>query len=217
MKFENKRILYAFFVPALFVLVLWLIMLLEWGIDIDWFRLGIYPRKIEGLLGIITEPLIHSDVKHLFSNSFPLLVLGWCLFYFYKDLGYIVFPLIWIISGIITWSIGRESWHIGASGLVYGLSFFLFVSGILRKYIPLMAISILVVFLYGSIVWNMSPISELVDAGISWEGHLSGAISGTVLAVIFRRSGPQKPADPFENEEDDEQDELMVDFSENNV
>lgn len=207
MKFETKRLLYAAFPPILFIIILWLIKTLEWGYNADWYQLGIYPRNISGLTGILTEPLVHANIKHLISNTFPLLILGWCLFYFYKDLAYAVFPLIWIISGMITWIIGRESWHIGASGLIYGLSFFLFFSGILRRYIPLMAISMLVAFLYGSTVWNMLPISELVDANTSWEGHLSGAISGLILAIVFRKNGPQKPKDFEEEEEEDNEDE----------
>lgn len=205
MKFEVKQIVYAFFFPALFIIIIWLIWLLEAGLGADWHQLGVYPRHIEGLLGILTSPLIHSGAKHLFNNSIPLLILGWCLFYFYKDLGYAVFPTVWLFSGIITWLIGRDSWHIGASGLVYALSFFLFFSGIFRKHISLMAVSMVVVFLYGSSVWNMFPVAELVDPNISWEGHLSGAISGLIAAVIFRKQGPQR-IDPFENEEEEEED-----------
>jgi len=141
----------------------------------------------------------------LFSNSIPLLVLGWCLFYFYRDLGYGVFPILWILSGIFTWIFGRYSWHIGASGLVYSLTFFLFFSGIFRRYIPLMAVSLMIVFLYGSTVWGMFPIAEYVDPTISWEGHFSGAISGFLCALIFRKQGPQKPK-PVEEEEDEEED-----------
>ncbi len=200
MKLESKKIIYAAFFPAILILLLWLMLGVEWSFDSDWYRMGIFPRRESGLLGILTSPLIHSDVKHLFSNTVPLFVLGWCLFYFYKDVGYIVFPVIWILSGLITWCIGRESWHIGASGLVYGLSFFLFFSGVFRKYIPLLAISLLVAFLYGSTVWNMFPISEWVDDTVSWEGHLAGAISGLICAVIFRKYGPQKPEPAWEEE-----------------
>jgi membrane associated rhomboid family serine protease len=115
-------------------------------------------------------------------------------------------PVLWLVSGFLTWSIGRESWHIGASGLVYALSFFLFFSGVFRKYIPLMAVSLLVVFLYGSTLWNMFPVAELVDPNVSWEGHLSGAVSGLACAVIFRKYGPQKPEE-IEEEEGDNNEE----------
>ncbi len=205
MKIEQKRIWYALFFPFMFILLLWLIGVLKWSFDPDWHFLGIYPRHLKGLVGIITEPLIHENFSHLFYNSIPLIILGWCLCYFYKGIAYRSFFLIWITSGVITWLTGRESWHIGASGLVYGLCFFLFFSGIFRKYIPLISISLLVAFLYGSMIWNMFPISELVDKSISWEGHLSGAIAGFVWAVIFRNSGPQKPPEPIEEEEEEEE------------
>jgi len=204
LRIEKNKILYALFFPALFIIILWLILLVEnlWGANLS--HLGIYPRKITGLCGIITSPLIHADVKHLFSNSIPLLVLSWCLLYFYKDLGYIVFPILWILSGIFTWFLGRESWHIGASGLTFSLSFFLFFSGIYRRYIPLMAVSMIVVFLYGSTVWSMFPVTEIIDPSISWEGHLSGAISGLLCAFIFRKDGPQNPESEEEEDEDED-------------
>jgi len=167
--------------------------------------MGIYPRTLSGLLGILTEPLVHASAKHLFSNSIPLLALSWCLFYFYRDTGYTVFPTLWIFQGLMTWCIGRDSFHIGASGVIYGLAFFLFFSGIIRRYIPLMTISILVAFLYGSMVWYMMPAVELFEDNISWEGHLSGAVSGFVCAFAFRKYGPQKPEDPFEHETDEEE------------
>jgi membrane associated rhomboid family serine protease len=204
LKVEQKQILYALFFPVLFIIALWLIRLTEQSLGVDWSSWGIYPGKISGLRGIITSPLIHADAKHLFSNSVPLLVLSWCLIYFYKDLGYVVFPILWILSGLFTWIIGRDSWHIGASGLIYSMAFFLFFSGIFRKSIPLTAVSLMVAFLYGSTVWNMFPISEIVDPSVSWEGHLAGATGGLLCALIFRKQGPQNP-EPEEEEEDDEE------------
>jgi len=198
---EIKQILYAFFFPALFVLVLWLVWIFGKGFDMNLGRFGIIPRTWEGLRGILFSPFIHQDASHLWSNSVPLLVLSWCLFYFYKDLGYLVFPFLWVLSGAFTWLIGRDSCHIGASGLIYALALFLFLSGILRKYIPLMAVSLIVVFLYGSTVWGMFPVAEKVDPIISWEAHLSGAISGIICAVIFRYQGPKAPPEPEEDEE----------------
>ncbi len=213
---EKKHIRYAFVFPTFFIIVLWLIWAVEKSIGGDWTSLGVYPRAMEGLWGILSSPLIHADAAHLFSNSIPLLILGWCLFYFYRDLGYAVFPVLWIFSGIFTWLLGRYSWHIGASGLVYSLTFFLFFSGIFRRYVPLMAVSMLVVFLYGSTVWSMFPVAEYVDPTISWEGHLSGAVSGFLCALIFRKKGPQKleleeEEDDDENEKDDE--DTVMDIS----
>lgn len=209
MRFENKRILYACVFPLSFIFLLWLIQVIEWGLGLQDLPFGILPRKPIGLIGILTSPLGHSGFSHLFSNSVPLFVLGWCLCYFYTTIAYRTFFLIWITSGFITWCIGRDAWHIGASGLVYGMCFFLFVSGVLRKHIPLVAVSMLVTFLYGSMLWNMFPISELIRENTSWEGHLAGAISGCFWAVAFRKDGPQKPEEP-EGDEDNEDGEEGV-------
>jgi membrane associated rhomboid family serine protease len=211
--FAIKQILYAFFFPAIFILVLWLVWIAGEGFGMNWFRFGIVPRTGEGLCGVLFSPFIHSDAGHLYSNSVPLLVLCWCLFYFYKDLGYMVFPFLWILSGIFTWLIGRDSFHIGASGLIYSLSFFLFLSGVLRKYIPLMAVSLIVVFLYGSTVWSMFPIAGIVDPAISWEAHLSGAMSGIICAVAFRSRGPA--AEPEEEDEDENTEQLWGNSQDN--
>ena len=213
LKIEKRRILYALFFPVLFIILLWLILFVEKTLGANWSYLGIYPGKLNGLWGIFTSPLLHSNAKHLFSNSIPLLVLSWCLFYFYKDLGYGVYPLLWILSGLLTWTFGRESQHIGASGLTYSLAFFLFFSGILRKYIPLMAVSMIVVFLYGSTVWSMFPVTEVIDPSISWEGHFAGAISGLLCAVYFRKQGPQEPKPEEEEEEEEENEEELTHLS----
>ncbi|MDR1761736.1 MAG: rhomboid family intramembrane serine protease [Bacteroidales bacterium] len=202
---EKKRIFYALVFPLLFVAILSLVFVVEHSFNLDFTHYGVLPRKAEGLWGIILSPFLHSSAMHLFSNSVPLVVLGWCLVYFYRDLGYKVFPLLWLLSGVFTWFIGRNAWHIGASGLTYSLAFFLFFSGILRRHIPLMAVSLIVVFLYGSIVWAMFPVAEIVDPAISWEGHLSGAISGLCCALLFRKQGPQKPIIEEEPEEEDEE------------
>ena len=209
LQIEKKRFLYAFFFPALFIVILWFVWALAKFEGTEWTRWGIFPRERYGIWGIFTSPFIHADMKHLFSNTVPLLILGWCLFYFYRDLGCAVFPVLWILSGLFTWILGRDSWHIGASGLTYSLTFFLFFSGIFRRHIPLMAVSLIVVFLYGSTIWSMFPIAELVDPSISWEGHLSGAISGLLCALIFRKQGPQKP-EPEEEEEEEEEDEPEI-------
>ena len=115
-----------------------------------------------------------------------------------------IFMIIWIGAGLLTFMIGKPGWHIGASGLIYGLAFFLFFSGILRKYVPLIAISLLVTFLYGGIIWHMFPYFS--PANMSWEGHLSGGIMGTLCAFGFLNHGPQRP-EPFADETDDDEEE----------
>lgn len=172
--------------------------------DWDFIRLGVYPMEKRGVFGIFAHPLVHASFKHLFANSIPLLFLSWCLFYFYKDLGALIFFFVWIGCGTLTFIIGKPGWHVGASGLIYGLAFFLFFSGVLRKHVPFIAISLLITFLYGGLIWDMFPL--FARDTVSWEGHLSGAVSGTIAAFLFKDRGPQKP-DPFANEEEEENEE----------
>jgi len=125
------------------------------------------------------------------------------LFYFYRPIATKIPLLSYFSSGIILWMIGRDSWHIGASGLIYSLAFFLFFSGLIRKHVPLIAISLIITFLYGSMVWHIFPWQT--NDPISWEGHLAGGITGLILSVIYRNSGPQKPEIIWENDEEDEE------------
>lgn len=159
--------------------------------DWDFTKLGIYPMQRRGVFGIFAHPLVHSSFKHLFANTLPFFFLSWCLFYFYRQIAPYILFAIWIGCGLLTFFIGKPGWHIGASGIIYGLAFFLFFSGLLRKYVPLIAISLLVTFLYGGLVWNMFP--QFAKTSTSWEGHLSGAIAGTVCAVAFMKTGRNVP------------------------
>lgn len=192
MTWDSKRILYALYFPCSFLLLLWGIEVLGVQFGVEFERYGIYPRDFYQLYGIFLEPLIHDGFSHLWSNTVPLFLLLWALFFFYGEICFRVFGLVWVLSGLLTWVIGRPAYHIGASGLIYGVAFFLFFSGIIRRSRALMALSAIVAFIYGSIVWNMFPISELISPEISWEGHLSGAISGLALAYLYRNQGPQR-------------------------
>lgn len=200
MHIEQKRIFYSAVPVLLFLFVLWIVKVIELSFNLDFSDAGIYPLKPYGLTGIITHPFIHSDVLHLLSNTLPLFILGWTLFYFYADIAPVAFLIIFLLSGFCTWLIGGSGCHIGASGLIYGLSFFLFFSGIMRKNKKLLAISLFVAFLYGSTVWSMTPIAHFYKTNISWQGHLSGAISGLFTSVMLRKKGPEN-----ENTYDDEE------------
>ncbi|MEI7676250.1 MAG: rhomboid family intramembrane serine protease [Bacteroidales bacterium] len=191
MNTDTKKVVYAIYYPILLVGFLWLIKLLEFTMNMDLSDYGNYPLSLEHISGILLQPLIHENISHLWSNSVPLLFLVWSLFYFYGDISFKVFPLIWIGSGLFTWIIGRPSLHIGASGIVYGVAFFLFFSGLFRRTRSLMALSAIIAFSYGGFVWNMLPVAEIWRPELSWEGHLSGAISGVLLAVLFRHHPPQ--------------------------
>ena len=110
-----------------------------------------------------------------------------CLYYFYKPIANKVLVIGLLLTGFLTWSFGRPSYHIGASGVIYFLVSFIFFSGIFRKYYRLVALSLVVVFLYGSMIWYIFP----VEKQISWEGHLSGFVVGFLFAIIFKNQGPQ--------------------------
>ena len=201
---ERKRALTALLLPALAVLVLWCIWFLDAGLELDLARFGLYPREAKGLPGIITMPLLHGDWRHIFDNSAAVLLLGWCLLYFYPRVAGRVVLLTWIAGGIGVWLIGRAgSPHIGVSGVIYGLAAFLFTSGLLRGQRTLMALSLIVVFLYGSLVWGILPLVQ----GMSWEGHLCGAFVGLVLAFTHRHVPPavSDPRPSFADEPDEDE------------
>jgi membrane associated rhomboid family serine protease len=214
MQEERKKIIQSFYFPAALVVLLWVIKLGEILTHIDLGFLGVFPRKIEGTIGIITSPLIHSDLQHLFANSIPLFVLGSTLVYFYKEIAFRTFFLIYLLTGIAVWMGAREAFHIGASGIVYGLASFLFFSGIIRRDIRLLAITMLVTFLYGSMVWGVFP-DFFPEKNISWESHLWGLIIGLILAFYYKKQGPQRKKYDWEYEEEEEEEKSENDPSNN--
>ena len=177
-EFEKGKIVRSILYPSLFVMLLWAVKFVEIIFGIDFIRFGLYPRSYSGLIGVLTCPLIHSSFNHLFSNSIPLLVLGGITFYFYRPIAFSVFFWVYLMSGIWLWAAGREAYHVGASGLVYGFVAFLFFSGIFRKERKLLVLSLLVTFLYGSLIWGIFPIYPQ----ISWESHLLGSLAGIATA-----------------------------------
>jgi membrane associated rhomboid family serine protease len=204
-KAARRRALNALIIPFCFVAVLWTVHLFQSTFGWKLYWLGIHPGKWEGLLGIITTSFVHGGWKHLLNNSAPLLVLGWAMFYFYRPLALKAIAFIQLFSGLWIWLSARESYHIGASGLVYGLLAFIFVSGIIRREQKLIAISLLVTFLYGSMFWGVFPMPHKQD--ISWESHLMGAMAGLLLAFHYRREGPQRPLYQWEIDEMKEEEE----------
>jgi len=208
--FTNKRqFMNAVFIPSIVAILMVLSFVLEKGMDWDFHTAGVYPRRIENIWGIFTLIFVHADWDHLINNIISWVILASLLFYFYKPLALKVMILSYVFSGLILWLIGRDSWHIGASGLVYSLAFFLFFSGIIRKHTPLIAISLVVAFVYGSMVWHIFPWQ--IQDPVSWEGHLAGGIIGFVLSVLYKNVGPQKPVKIWEDEDDESLDYLMND------
>lgn len=196
---QDKPDYLRIFTPPFFlVVILWFIKYCEWKFHLSFVEYGLYPLSFEGLRGILLSPLIHSDFNHLLSNSFPLFVLGGMMLHFYKRIAYKIFFIIYILSNVGAWFFARPSYHIGASGVVYGLVCFLFLSGVVRKHMQLLALSMLVTFLYGGLVWGVFPL----PTGISWESHLSGSVVGFACAIIFRKQGPQKPEYKWDEEDE---------------
>ena len=183
----EKRIFgHSVFVSGSLVVAIWLVKLFEIEFIFDFSTLGILPRELIGLRGIIFSPLIHGNLEHLAANSLPLFVLGFSLFFFYRKSAYAIFTLTYVFSGVFVWIGGREALHIGASGVIYGLAAFLFLSGVISYNIRLLTISLIVTFLYGSMFWGIFPLKP----EISWESHLWGGLSGFVLAWLYRKSAP---------------------------
>lgn len=181
---------------------MWLVKFVEWGIDQNFGIYGIYPRTLQGSIGIITSPFIHADFFHLMSNTIPFISLMLFLFYFYKKVALEIFLWIYLTTGVWVWAIARDAYHIGASGVVYGLASFLLVSGFISRNVKLIAASLIVVFMYGGMFYGVSP--DWVSSDVSWESHLMGALTGLFMAVIFRNS---YKAAPGRNDEDGSGDE----------
>ena len=160
-------------------------------------HLGIYPRTLNGLKGIVFSPFVHGSVEHLYNNTVPLAVLIAFLFHFYGKAALKVLLLGVLLSGLITWLIARPSYHIGASGIIYVLASFIFFKGIIAKHYRLVALSLVVVFIYGSLIWYIFPIKD----DISWEGHLAGFVAGLFLALVI---GVELPPDRKYDWEDPE-------------
>lgn len=199
-------------IPLLWILVIWFVYWLEVTFGFSLNSYGIRPRSFVGLRGILFSPFIHGSVQHLWSNSLPLLILSMALLYFYRPIASKVFIFGGLLTGLLTWLIAENGTHIGASGIVYLLASFLFFKGISSKNYRLMALSLIVVFVYGSLVWGVFPGEER----ISWEGHLSGAIVGGVFALLFRNYTliPERKYSWERLDYKEEEDEFMKHFDE---
>ena len=179
---ENKSIISsALKYASIFIVVFWIIQLLQL-IGFDFHSYGVLPRTKNGLIGVFTSPFIHGNIQHLIANTIPFFILSFLLFISHFKKGIVYLVLIWITTGFFTWIIGRSSWHIGASGIIYGLATFLVTSGILSKNWKLILVSITVFVLYYGLIWGIFP----SERGISWEGHLSGFLSGIIWAFVFK-------------------------------
>ena len=206
-KAERRKFLGSLIIPLIIVALMWAVKVVEVSLGINLSRWGLTPHSTEGLFGILTLPFLHANWEHLLSNSVPILVWGTALYYCYPTLANRVMLITWLASGLLTWCLGNpESTHIGASALVYGLNLFLIASGFIRGNRLLIVISLIMVFLYGGFLWDMIP-SIAIPQNISWEGHLSGAIIGLLLAFFLRKEGPQKEVHHWEEDDDEDDDD----------
>lgn len=209
----TQRLKHAIGWPLALLAIIWLVFLLEQATASEWFIYGIAPRKTYALRGILTTPFLHGSWAHLLSNSAPFLVLMAMIIFFYPRVAFSVLLLIYLGTGITMWlfadpealfsAFNRANYHIGASGVVYGMASFLAFTGFFRRNIRAIAISLIIVFYYGGMIWGVLPTQE----GVSWEGHLLGALVGVFTAYWFRQRIEEaeirkKPSYELEQEEE---------------
>ena len=201
---DRKKFFGSLAIPALLVTLMWVVKIAEMAFSVDLSVWGLIPRTTRGLWGILTLPFLHGGWEHLLTNTSAVLVLGTALYYCYPTLANRIMIISWLGSGLLTWCIGNpHSIHVGASALIYALNLFLIVSGFIRGNRLLIVISLIMVFLYGGFIWGMIP-ALAKPQNISWEGHLSGAIVGIILAIAYRKKGPQKEEHHWEDEDDND-------------
>ncbi len=196
----------SFSIVASFTAILWLIKIIESLTGAELFKYGIFPGQLSGLAGILWAPLIHSSYSHLFANTMPLLILGTALLYGYPKSAKIVIPAVYIGTGLGVWLFARHSYHIGASGLAFGFMFFVFTIGAFRWDRRASVLSMLVFFLYGSMIWGIFP----SEPDISFESHFFGALIGIVLAILLRNYDPYSPEKKYSWEDEEDEDDITI-------
>lgn len=228
--FKNVIYKQAITKPLLMIVAMWVFFLLQWfGVFDNCFG-AIIPLVPEGLLGILTSPLLHGNLEHIASNSVPIIALMFLLYQFYPRIADRVFIIGWIFTGFLVWILPpidfmtgeyQYTCTIGASGVVYVLAFFLFFSGVFKKDLKLLVVSLVVVLYYGSLVWGVFPQELFGDlqekTRISWQAHSAGAVVGTILAFVYRKSGEKKKKFIWElpNYYSEKDDKLWQEYKEN--
>lgn len=179
--------------PLYFILFLWLILLADLITGRSLSAFGILPRHLSGLKGIFFAPLIHGSPGHLFNNSIPLLISSAVIIHFYKRIAVVVIAMIWLLTGLLVWIFAKPAFHIGASGLVYGMVSFIFWTGLFNQDRKSIVLALIMLFLYGGMFIGILPDKP----GVSWESHLIGGLVGILIAYVFRIP---KEEDPWEED-----------------
>lgn len=205
MQEEKDKLKRSMYIPLLMLILMWLTMFVQWYFSVSLYFLGVHPLHINGLQGIVTSIFIHGNWGHLIGNSAPFFLFSTALFYFYPKISAKVFFGMWIVSGTYLWLFARENWHIGASGLIYSLAFFHLTIAILKRELKIVSFSMLIIFLYGSMVWGFFP-EFYPEENISWEAHLMGALVGVIFAIFYKDYAP-KSKQYFEDEDEEDMDE----------
>ena len=180
----KRKVIDSIKLPAILILFLWLVHALQALSGMDFGYFGVYPRTIFGLRGVLFSPLIHGDWGHLLANTPPLFAMSAMILFFYRKVAIPSFTIIYVLSGLAVWGFGRQVFHIGASGVVYGLVAFVFFSGIFRRNLKSITLALIVLMYYGSMFLGILPGKE----GVSWESHLLGALVGVLVAFLYRNN-----------------------------
>ena len=207
---QNKRLTQSILYSVYAISILWCIKSAQILFNLDLSFMGLVPLEVQGMLGILTAPLVHGSLEHIFNNTFAILILASFLYYGYPKSWWKVLSLVWVLSGIGVWLFARQATHIGASGLTHGLFFFLFVASIFRRDKSSVAIMMIAFLLYGGMTMTIFPREE----GISFEYHFFGALAGVIAALIWRDSDPKPEVKRYEWENEDFDDDIDINFDE---
>ncbi len=199
-QFDRERINYAVFSAAVLLVGIWLVWLGSWLLGWSMGDLGIEPRQLRGLVGILSAPFAHASFEHLMSNTLPLALLATLTLYAYPRAAQWALPMIWLLSGLGVWLFARDSVHVGMSGVNHGLMFFLFLTGLFRRDRLGVAIALVVFFFYGGMLLTVLPREE----NISFEYHLAGAAAGALAAILLFRLDPKPPRKRYSWEDEDD-------------
>jgi membrane associated rhomboid family serine protease len=193
-------------ITAFTVGIIWCIKSAEYIFHFNLSWLGVYPQTLKGTIGILTAPLIHGSLEHIFNNTLPMLILGTLLLYGYPKSRWRVLATVWILSGVGVWIFARESYHIGASGLTHGLFFYLLVVSMFRRDKRSVAIMMTAFFMYGGMTMTIFPREE----GISFEYHFFGALAGAFCAVLWHSLDPKPALKQYEWEAKVDEDDPII-------